>query len=333
MEAEFKNQSALLRHLLVRNTLLETKVEEHTTRMEDELKKQEVHRSKTSATPTAATATATTITQSTHSWDQELASLKKRTLTQDLKISQLETQLESRIRHSLEHDLTVVRNELQEERVENLTKDLEIKRAEAIDAMAKARAEMRDARHMVAEAREERANAMERAARAEADNQMLLRVINELQGTGWRISSGHGQAQAQGQVQAPSRGRVQDAGIHLLGLSSSAHPRSRTDYLHHPFTPTPLSAAGSSSTFMRFGTSMQQSFSSSSTESLPERAAAGAAAGAAATGRGADPSIHRMGFISVKLENDFISRLSVDPDLTEDDDNRTDTDHEATDEE
>lgn len=325
METESRNQSALLQHLIVRNTLLETKVEEHTTRMEDELKKQEAYRSKTIAA--AAAAAVTTGSQSTHSWNQELAFLQKRTLTQDLKISQLETQLESRIRHSLEQDLTVVRNELQEERVDNLTKDLEIKRAEAVDAMAKARAEMRDARQMVAEAREERANAMERAARAEADNQMLLRVINELQGTGWRISSGHGQAQAQGQVQAPGRGRVQDTGIHHMGSSSSVHPRSRIDYLHHPFTSTPLGAVGPSSTFMRFGTSMQQSFSSSSTESLPERVAAGAEPG------GVDPSIHRMEFISVKLENDFISRLSVDPDLTEDDDNRTDTDHEATDEE
>ncbi|KAF8947245.1 hypothetical protein BGZ47_009874 [Haplosporangium gracile] len=54
--------------------------------------------------------------------------------------------------------------------------------------MAKARAEVRDARQMIAEAREERANATERTARAEADNQMPLRVINGLQGTGWRLS-------------------------------------------------------------------------------------------------------------------------------------------------
>ncbi|KAG0316387.1 hypothetical protein BGZ97_006958 [Linnemannia gamsii] len=286
METESKrhqDQSAFLQRLLVQNTHLETKLEEYTTRMDNEFKKQEACLSKATIPTTAVTATATN-TQSTHSWDQELASLKERTLTQELKISQLEAQIESRIRHSLEHDLAMVRNELQEERVDNLTKDLEIKRAEAVDAMAKARAEMWDARQMVAEAREERANAMERAARAEADNQMLLRVINELQGTGWRMSSGQGQAQAQDQVQ--------DAGIHRnMGFPSSVHPRSRIDYLQHQFTSSHVGAAGSSSTFMRFGTSMQQSFSSSSTESLPERTAAAVAGGV-------DPSIHRMEFMN-----------------------------------
>ena len=306
METETKkhqDQSALLQSLLAKNALLESKLEAHTARWDDEAKKQEAH----CPMPTV-----------THSCEFDLASLKERTLAQDLKISQLEAQLESRIRHSLEHDLAVVRNELQEARVDNLTKDLEIKRAEAVDAMAKARAETRNARQMVAEAREERANAMERAARAEADNQMLLRVINELQGTGWRVS---GQAQAQGL-------QGQDAGIHHAGLlSSSVHPRSHIDHPHYPFTTT----AGSS-TFMRFGTSMRQSYSSSSTESLTSARAAGAAA--------TDPSIHRMEVVTVKLENDYIARLNavipnpdLDPDMTEDDEGRTDTDHAATDEE
>ncbi|KAF9335213.1 hypothetical protein BGZ91_010560 [Linnemannia elongata] len=299
-----QDQSVLLQSLLAKNTLLESKLEAYTTRWNDEVKKQEAHR----LIPTVA-----------HSCESDLASLKERTLTQDLKISQLEAQIESRIRHSLEQDLAVVRNELQEERVDNLTKDLEIKRAEALEAMAKAREEMRDARQMVAEAREERAHAMERAARAEADNQMLLRVINELQGTGWGFS---GQAQAQGL-------QGQDADIHHTGpLSSSLHPRPRVDQLHYPLTTT---SAGSS-TFMRFGTSMRQSYSSSSTESLASAGAQGAAA--------TDPSIHRMEVISVKLENDYITRLNavipnpdLDPDMTEDDEGRTDTDHDATDEE
>lgn len=299
-----QDQSVLLQSLIAKNTLLESKLEAYTTRWNDEVKKQEAHR----LIPTVA-----------HSCESDLASLKERTLTQDLKISQLEAQIESRIRHSLEQDLAVVRNELQEERVDNLTKDLEIKRAEALEAMAKAREEMRDARQMVAEAREERAHAMERAARAEADNQMLLRVINELQGTGWGFS---GQAQAQGL-------QGQDAGIHHTGpLSSSLHPRPRVDQLHYPLTTT---SAGSSA-FMRFGTSMRQSYSSSSTESLASAGALGVAA--------TDPSIHRMEVISVKLENDYITRLNavipnpdLDPDMTEDDEGRTDTDHDATDEE
>lgn len=308
METETKkrqDQSALLQSLLAKNTLLESILEAHTTRWDDEVKKQETRRS----IPTA-----------THSCEFDLASLKERTLAQDLKISQLEAHVESQIRHSLEHDLAVVRNELQEARFDNLTKDLEIKRAEAVDELARARAEMRDARQMVAEAREERANAMERAARAEADNQMLLRVINELQGTGWRAS---GQAQAQGL-------QGQDAGIHGAGLlSSSAHPWSQTDHPHYPFTTT---AAAGSSTFMRFGTSMRQSYSSSSTESLASAGRAGAVA--------TDLPIHRMEVISVKLENDYIARLNtvapnpdLDPDMTEDDEGRTDTDDDATDEE
>lgn len=307
METETKkhqDQSALLQSLLAKSALLESKLEAHTARWDDEVKQQEAHRS----LPTV-----------THSCEFDLASLKERTLAQDLKISQLEAHLESRIRHSLEHDLAVVRNDLQEERFDNLTKDLEIKRAEAVDAMARARAEMRDARQMVAEAREARANAMERAARAEADNQMLLRVINELQGTGWRVS---GQAQAQGR-------QGQDAGIHHTGLlSSSVHSRPQIDHPHYPFTTT---AAGSS-TFMRFGASMRQSYSSSSTESLASAGAGGAVA--------TDPSIHRMEVISVKSENDYIARLNdvipnpdLDPDMTEDDEGRTDTDHDATDEE
>ncbi|KAF9549203.1 hypothetical protein EC957_004503 [Mortierella hygrophila] len=307
IEAETKkhqDQSALLQNLFAKNALLESKLEAHTTRWDDEVKKQEAYRS---------------ISTMTHSCEFDLASLKERTLAQDLKISQLEAHLESRIRHSLENDLAVVRNELQEERVDNLTKDLELKRAEAMEVMAKARAEIRDARQMVSEAREERANAMERAARAEADNQMLLRVINELQVTGWRVS---GQAQAQGL-------QGQDAGIHHTGLlSSSVHPRPQIDHPHYPLTTT---TAGSS-TFMRFGTAMRQTYSSSSTESLASADAAGAAA--------ADPSIHRMEVISVKLENDYIARLNavipnpdLDPDMTEDDEGRTDTDHDATDEE
>ncbi|KAF9146093.1 hypothetical protein BGX30_004373 [Mortierella sp. GBA39] len=313
IEAETKkhqDQSALLQSLFAKNTLLESKLEAHTTRWDDEVKKQEAYRS---------------ISTMTHSCEFDLASLKERTLAQDLKISQLEAHLESRIRHSLENDLAVLRNELQEERVENLTKDLELKRAEAMEVMAKARAEMWDARQMVSEAREERANAMERAARAEADNQMLLRVINELQGTGWGVS---GQAQAQGL-------QGQDAGIHHTGLlSSSVHPRPQIDHPHYPLTTT---AAGSS-TFMRFGTSMRQTYSSSSTESLASAEAAGA--GGAARAAAADPSIHRMEVISVKLENDYIARLNtvipnpdLDPDMTEDDEGRTDTDHDATDEE
>ncbi|KAG0374038.1 hypothetical protein BGX24_010916 [Mortierella sp. AD032] len=307
-----KDETALLERLIIKNTLLETKLDEHITKTQDEAKKQEVYRAKT------------------HSWDQVISSLKERTLVQDLKMSQMENQVESRMRQTLEQDIMVVRNELQEERVDNLTKDLEIRRAEAMETMAKARAEMRDARQMVAEAREERANAMERAARAEADNQMLLRVINQLQGTGWRLP-GEVQQQQQRRHHHHHHGQLQDAGVQNQDQggpsisSTTIHPTLQFD--HHP---RPLvsgssssSSLSSSSRFMRFGATMRQSFSSSSTESLME----------APTTAVADPTLDRMEMISVKLENEFIGRLHVDPDMTEDDEGRTDTDGDATEEE
>ncbi|KAF9128461.1 hypothetical protein BGW39_005027 [Mortierella sp. 14UC] len=293
-----KDESALLERLIIKNTLLETKLDEHVSKMEQETKRQEAHRAKT------------------HSWDLDISSLKERSLAQDLKMSQMENRVESRMRQTLEQDILVVRNELQEERVDNLTKDLEVKRAETMETMAKARAEIRDARQMVAEAREERANAMERAARAEADNQMLLRVINELQGTGWRLSGqGHGR----------SHGQILDAGVQDQGGSPSIPIPTTQSGLRFDHHPQPLASGSPSSRFMRFGVSMQQSFSSSSTESLVEPTAAAATV--------ADPAYNRMEVISVKLENEFISRLHVDPDMTEDDEGRTDTDGDATEEE
>ncbi|KAF9103593.1 hypothetical protein BGX29_003157 [Mortierella sp. GBA35] len=283
MEMEAKkqqDQATLLERLVVKNAVLESKLEEHASRMADEAKKQEAHRTKT------------------HYWNMDISSLKERALEQDLKISQMESHFQSRMRRILEQDIVVARSELKDERVENLTKDLEIRRAEAMESMAKARAEMRDARQQVAEAREERAQAIERAARAEADNQMLRRVINELQGTGWRLPQA--QPQEAGDQIRPSvatAALTTQAGLRIDAYRPHAHPR-----------PSP---------FMRFGTTMRSSFSSSSTESLVEASAA----------------VGRMEVISVKLENEFIRRLEVDPDKTEDDENRTDTDRDVTEEE
>ncbi|KAF9905292.1 hypothetical protein EC991_001840 [Linnemannia zychae] len=297
-----KDDSALLERLVIKNTVLEAKLDEHISKMEQETKRQESHRA------------------ITHSRNQDISSLKEQSLAQDLKMSQMENQVEARMRQMLQQDLQVVRNALQEERVDNLAKDLEVKRAEAMETMAKARAEMLDARQMVAEAREERANAMERAAKAEADNQMLLRVINELQGTGWRLSE-------QGQGQSHSDGQFLDAGVQGYGrlpsIPSAAtvlYPELQFDHRLRQLAPgSPLSR------FMRFGTEMQQSFSSSSTESLVEPTATAATAH--------DPKFKRMEMASVKLENELISHPHVDPDMTEDDEGRTDTDGDATEEE
>ncbi|KAF9927692.1 hypothetical protein FBU30_002956 [Linnemannia zychae] len=293
MESESKIHAELIQRLLIKNTLLETKLDDHINRMESETQKQQAYRVQN------------------NSWSQDYSSIKERIMEQDLKISQLERTLEAQARQTLEKDVAVARNELKEERMEGLAKDLEIKRAEAKEAMAKARAEMRDARHMVAEAREERANAMERAAKAEADNQMLLRVINELQGTGWKLSE---KARDQSQDQSIS----QDEGIHD-GPSHSLVMNSefRLDHRIRPLT-APEIVRSSQPNFRRFGTVIRPSFSSSSTESLTDAPR---------------QIIRPLEAISIKLESEFINRLEIDPDMTEDDEGRTDTDHDATEDE
>ncbi|KAF9347466.1 hypothetical protein BGX34_003128 [Mortierella sp. NVP85] len=99
----------------------------------------------------------------------------------DLRVEKMLMMMETKLRTSAEEGMVRCQNELQEQRIQTLEKDLECRRSEALVMTAKANEEIKEAHLQVAKAREERAEAREHAARLELEREQLLKRIQELE--------------------------------------------------------------------------------------------------------------------------------------------------------
>lgn len=99
----------------------------------------------------------------------------------DLKVEKMLVMMETKLRTSAEEGMVRCQNELQEQRIQTLEKDLECRRSEALVMNAKANEEIKEAHLQVAKAREERAEAREHAVRLELERELLLKRIQELE--------------------------------------------------------------------------------------------------------------------------------------------------------
>lgn len=127
--------------------------------------------------------------------DKQIAKLQEDNKEQAIKYEKLQRMVESeaRRREAIEKQVAEYQIDLQSSRITALEKDLECRRAEAVEMMAKAREERLQAREETAKARQSQAEAREevtkarlgqaeatlRAVTAEAENQRLRNWIKE----------------------------------------------------------------------------------------------------------------------------------------------------------
>ncbi|KAI8606162.1 hypothetical protein EDD21DRAFT_361679 [Dissophora ornata] len=130
-----------------------------------------------------STAVVETAPRSHLTFQQELTLLREEAREQRSRTDQMMLLLhnEATQRHQAEQRLAEMAAQLQEEGMKALKRDLEAKRAEAMTMMYKAQVDMREASAIASKAREERAEALYKAARAEAENEKLLRRMKEME--------------------------------------------------------------------------------------------------------------------------------------------------------
>jgi len=123
--------------------------------------------------------------------ERELRLIREEGREQRLRTEQLLAQLESeaRLRRDADEIVSQLNKDLQNERAMTLEKDLELKRAETLLMMSKAREEIQQSKMLVAQAQEElaqaraaKAEAMFETAKVDAERMQLLAYIHSIGG-------------------------------------------------------------------------------------------------------------------------------------------------------